>query len=98
MAELSRQREPPASSQSIVTLAETSASTSIAEGVETEEQRDKLVRPGCSYAQGFLFSEPLPAAAAEAFLAERSGDPKAKPRGIERSLVGVVVLNEHFES
>jgi EAL domain-containing protein (putative c-di-GMP-specific phosphodiesterase class I) len=32
----------------------------IAEGVETEEQRDFLTRLGCHSFQGFLFSRPLP--------------------------------------
>ncbi|SFG13970.1 EAL domain-containing protein [Neptunomonas qingdaonensis] len=33
----------------------------IAEGVETEQQRDLLISAGCNYGQGFLFSEALPA-------------------------------------
>jgi EAL domain-containing protein (putative c-di-GMP-specific phosphodiesterase class I) len=32
----------------------------IAEGVETEEQREFLTRMGCHSFQGFLFSRPLP--------------------------------------
>ena len=33
----------------------------VAEGVETNTQRDLLHRSGCRYGQGFLFAHPLPA-------------------------------------
>lgn len=41
----------------------------VAEGVETERQRDILKGIGCDYAQGFLFAPALPADAFEALLA-----------------------------
>jgi EAL domain-containing protein (putative c-di-GMP-specific phosphodiesterase class I) len=34
----------------------------IAEGVETHAQHDALVRLGCKYGQGFLYSRPIAAA------------------------------------
>jgi EAL domain-containing protein (putative c-di-GMP-specific phosphodiesterase class I) len=44
----------------------------IAEGVETEGQRDALLSAGCSLMQGFLFAHPVPAAELEDFLRARS--------------------------
>jgi diguanylate cyclase (GGDEF)-like protein/PAS domain S-box-containing protein len=51
----------------IVVLAETLGLAVIAEGVETEAQRDLLASQGCHAYQGYLFSRPLPVAGFEAF-------------------------------
>jgi EAL domain-containing protein (putative c-di-GMP-specific phosphodiesterase class I) len=40
----------------------------IAEGIETQEQRDLLTAAGCDYGQGFLFSYPVSATAMGAML------------------------------
>ncbi|MDE2623482.1 MAG: EAL domain-containing protein [Betaproteobacteria bacterium] len=40
----------------------------VAEGIETEDQRDFLRAAGCDFGQGYFYSRPLPAAAFEAFL------------------------------
>ena len=69
VASLSGTTNQPAIVESIVALARTLGTAVIAEGVETRGQMDELVRLGCGEAQGFFFSRPLSARAAEAFLA-----------------------------
>jgi EAL domain-containing protein (putative c-di-GMP-specific phosphodiesterase class I) len=58
--------------RAIVGLAEALGMSVVAEGVETEEEAAALVRIGCSAAQGYLFSHPLPPEEAFAF-GRRSG-------------------------
>ncbi len=56
--------------RAIVTLAGNLGIDAIAEGVETTQQRDRLLSLGSRMAQGFLFSVPVPGAMAEARLAD----------------------------
>lgn len=56
----------------MVGLAHTLGLNVIAEGVETAEQRDHLRGLRCEYGQGYYFSRPLPAEAAEKLLNAKS--------------------------
>ena len=56
----------------VVTLAHSLGLSVIAEGVETDAQRNLLATQGCHFYQGYLFSPPLPIAALEQFLANSS--------------------------
>ena len=46
--------------EAIVVMAHKLNIKTIAEGVETAEQRDQLISFGCDYLQGFLYSKPVP--------------------------------------
>ena len=45
--------------QSIVDLARATGATCVAEGIETETDRDALIRLGCNFGQGYLFGRPM---------------------------------------
>ena len=55
--------------RAIVALSKGLGLTTIAEGVETEQQRQLLRSIGCDLMQGYLVSRPVPAEAAASFLA-----------------------------
>jgi EAL domain-containing protein (putative c-di-GMP-specific phosphodiesterase class I) len=46
----------------IVQLANGLGMTSLAEGIETDEERRFLAERGCRHGQGFVFCRPVPAA------------------------------------
>ena len=52
----------------VIGLARTLGLDAIAEGIETREQQDYLVRIGCDKMQGYLHARPLPADAFAAFI------------------------------
>ncbi len=55
--------------EAIIVMAHKLGLKVIAEGVETQLQHDILLRAGCDYAQGFLYSKALPVAEFEELLA-----------------------------
>jgi EAL domain-containing protein (putative c-di-GMP-specific phosphodiesterase class I) len=59
----------------VVALGQSLGLAVIAEGVETEAQRDFLVRHNCDAFQGYLFSPPLPVDQFDAFIASRPAAP-----------------------
>ncbi len=63
--------------EAVLSVARTLGLRVVAEGVETEAQRDILVRLGCDELQGYLFARPM-SAAALALWAE-SGGPGSGP-------------------
>ena len=57
--------------QTIIGMAKNLGMEVIAEGVETEQQRDFLERNGCTHYQGYLFSKPVPLETFEQLLLKR---------------------------
>src|SRR6202042_3040132 len=64
--------------QAVIGLGRSLGMTTTAEGVETEAQLDLVCKEGCTEVQGFLFSVPLPANAANEF-ASRLRLPMTRP-------------------
>ncbi|CAA6799158.1 MAG: diguanylate cyclase/phosphodiesterase (GGDEF & EAL domains) with PAS/PAC sensor(s) [uncultured Sulfurovum sp.] len=55
----------------IINMADSLGLDTLAEGIETMEQREYLVEKGCKYAQGFLFSRPMNGRDTYSWLKER---------------------------
>jgi diguanylate cyclase (GGDEF)-like protein/PAS domain S-box-containing protein len=76
-------RDRPSIVESILALARTLQTGVVAEGIETHVQAAELQRLGCTHAQGFLFSKPLPADKAGALIqAHESLTPPSAPAGV----------------
>ncbi len=58
--------------QTIISLAHRLSMDVVAEGIETQEQLEKLIELECEFGQGYLFSKPLPSEQATQFLLEHS--------------------------
>ncbi|WP_109119947.1 EAL domain-containing protein [Azospirillum sp. TSO22-1] len=64
----------PAIASTVIALAQRLDLATVAEGVETAEQHRWLCNAGCDYLQGYLFSKPLPIAAADRLVADAHPD------------------------
>ncbi|SFN88869.1 PAS domain S-box-containing protein/diguanylate cyclase (GGDEF) domain-containing protein [Bradyrhizobium sp. Ghvi] len=62
VADIAESSGSPVIVQAVVNIASASNMTTVAEGVETEAQRELLRSLGCTEMQGYLFSKPRPAA------------------------------------
>ncbi len=75
---LSTDAHAPAIVEMILAMAEALGLETVAEGVETKEQADFLVRRACTIGQGYYYSPPLPSAEFDAFV--RSWRPRPASR------------------
>ena len=70
--QIGKRPESSAIIKAMVELAEALDLKVIAEGVETREQVERLAEIGSMHYQGFLFSQPVPAATIDDLLARRA--------------------------
>jgi EAL domain-containing protein (putative c-di-GMP-specific phosphodiesterase class I) len=69
LREVPESREAAAIITAILALARALGRSTVAEGVETEEQREFLVEQQCPLLQGFLLGRPMPVDEVEALMA-----------------------------
>ncbi len=73
VSDLPHDKDDAAIAQVIVSLSNHMQMRVVAEGIETLEQAHFLRELGCTYGQGFLFSQPLPVARFEVFAEKNLG-------------------------
>ena len=76
---IGKERSKEQLSASIVSLGKTLGLDVVAEGVETQEQLDALLRMGCRHMQGYLFGKPMAADELTMRFALASGDEGQSP-------------------
>ncbi|RZN12567.1 diguanylate cyclase [Bradyrhizobium genosp. SA-3] len=79
VADIAETNGAPVIVQAVVNIAAASSMTTVAEGVETEAQREMLRNLGCTEMQGYLFSAPKPATEARKLFDTGDGLPGALP-------------------
>src|SRR5262249_39260117 len=67
--------------RSIVQMAHDLSMDAIAEGAETSAHANDLYQPGCEYAQGYLFGEPMTPDRAIALVGSAQSEARAEARG-----------------
>ena len=80
--------------ESILALARTLNTSVVAEGIESDAQAMELERLGCTHAQGYLFSRPIPAEAVEAMLTQNQ--PLGPKRLQTTSPEGAAAGHDHY--
>ncbi|MGI4956436.1 MAG: EAL domain-containing protein, partial [Janthinobacterium lividum] len=69
---MATQSEDGAIIRAILYLARNLGFSAIAEGIETQDQAERLRKKGCEEVQGYLFGHPVPAAEFTALIAQHS--------------------------
>ncbi|WBL78779.1 EAL domain-containing protein [Bradyrhizobium xenonodulans] len=77
VADIAETSGAPVIVQAVVNIAAASNMTTVAEGVETEAQREMLRALGCMEMQGYLFSKPKPAAEVRKLFGPNDAEPVA---------------------
>jgi len=79
--DLATNEEARSITEAVIMMCQAMNLESIGEGVETEEQRRRLIDLGCDEAQGFLFARPMPASDLEEMLRGRLAMQEPAKRG-----------------